>query len=65
MIRIQESQPNSARSQREEAMAVGALLAEELILLAPCGHQRQADDVLIEVARGLEVLRGVGGVMQS
>ena len=46
-------------------MAVHALLAEELVGLAPGGDQRQADQVFVEFACGLEVLRDVGRVMQA
>src|SRR5690606_4095202 len=49
---LEESQ-RTAVGEREEAMAVRALLAEQFVLLAPGGHQRQADDVLIEMTRGL------------
>src|SRR5690606_31576408 len=49
----------------EEAMAVGAVLSEQEIGFAPGRGQRQADDVLVEVARGLEVLRHVGRMMQT
>src|SRR5690606_20825675 len=61
---LEEGQ-RAAVTDAEEAVAVGALLAEQLVLLAPRGHQRQADDVLVEMAGGLEGLRGGGGVVQT
>jgi hypothetical protein len=48
----------------EEAVAVGADLAEQLVRLAPGRDQRQADDVLVERARLLEILGHVRRVVQ-
>src|SRR5690606_3855310 len=61
---LEEGQ-RAAVTQPEEAVAVGALLAEQLVLLAPGGNQRQADDVFVEMPRGLQVLRRVGRVVQA
>src|SRR6478609_7937568 len=60
---LEEGQ-RTAVGQAEEAMAVHALLAEQFVLLAPGGDQRQADDVLVEVPGGFQILGGVGRVMQ-
>src|SRR6185437_10410427 len=64
-LRELEERERPAVADAKEKMAVDALRAEELIDFAPGGHQRQADDVLIELARRLEVMRDVGVVMQA
>ena len=51
--------------QATEAVAVGAELAEKLVGLAPGGHERHADDVFVEVPRGLHVAGYIGGVVQT
>src|SRR6478735_3338710 len=61
--KLEEGQ-RAAVGQAEEAMAVHAFLAEQFVLLAPGGDQRQADDVLVEVPGGFQILGGVGRVMQ-
>ena len=54
----------AAIGQAEEQMAVGSLLAEQLVGLAPGRDQRQPDDVLVEW-RVASRSRDVRGVMQS
>ena len=55
----------AAVAQAEEAVRIGALRAEQHVLLAPGRQQRQADDLLVEFSGRLEVLRYVGGVVQA
>src|SRR5579862_4852546 len=55
----------AAVAEPEEAVAIGAHRAEQLVGLAPGRDQRQADHVLIEFARRLHILGDVGGVMQA
>src|SRR5690606_15399583 len=48
----------------EEAVAIGAVLAEQEVGLAPGRHERNAEHVLVERASLLEVLGDIGRVMQ-
>ena len=59
-----EERERAAVAEPEEAVAVGALGAEQHVLLAPGREQRQPDDVLVELARRLEILRDVRVVVQ-
>src|SRR5690606_9901003 len=58
VLGIGELEEREARlvAKLEEAVAVGAVLAEQEVCLAPGRGERNAEDVLVEVARGLEVL---------
>ena len=47
-----------------EGMHVGAHLAEQLVRLAPGGHQRKSDDLLVELPGLLLIPGHVSGVMQ-
>jgi hypothetical protein len=65
LVRKLEERERAAVTEPEEQVAIRALRAEQHVGLAPRRHERQADDVLIELARLFEVLRDVGGVMQT
>jgi hypothetical protein len=54
----------TAVGQPEETVTVGPLRAEQHVLLAPGREQWKPDDVLVELARRLEIFRDVRGVVQ-
>jgi hypothetical protein len=60
-----EERQRAAVGQPEEAVALGPHLAEQLLLLAPGRDEREAEDVLVEMARRLEVFADIGGVVQA
>src|SRR6185503_14764163 len=60
-----EERQRAAVAQPEEQMTISALGAEQHVRLAPGGHQRQADDVLVELAGRLQILRNICRVMQT
>jgi hypothetical protein len=49
----------------EETVGVGTQLAEQVRLLGPGGDELEADDLLVELAYGLQVLAHVGIVMKA
>src|SRR6185437_15381632 len=59
-LREFEERQRAAVADLEEEVAVDSLGAEELIDLAPGGRERQPDHLLVELARGLEIIRDIG-----
>lgn len=60
-----EERERAAVTDGEEGVAVGAFLAEQGLLLAPGRDQRQAEQVLVEVARRFQVAGHRRGMVQA
>ena len=64
VVRELEERQRAPVAEAEERVAVHPLGAEELVSLGPRGHQRKADEILVERPRRLLVLRDVRVVVQ-
>ena len=67
IVRIGELEEGerAAIGEFEEHVAIGALLAEQLVLFAIGRHQREAENVFVEGAGRLQILGHIGSVVQA